>query len=495
MTDIGDKSASAAENPEPSHDEQAEIDRLRAEVEQLRSKQASTVRRRRIGWRAPVATILIVLGCVLAPVAVLGVWSANQVSDTSRYIANIEPLIHDPAVQNALTDKVTNEITSHLNVTGLTNQAAALLTDKGLNRVGTLLQSFGPSIASAVNGFIHDQVRKIVSSPQFANTWIQVNTVAHQAVVKVLSGEGNGTVTVSNGQVVIGLGPFINIVKQSLAARGFTVINSLPAINPTFPLFSARQLTKAQSAYRLINNLKIVLPILSLLLIGLGVYLARNHRRALIGAGLGFAASMLVLGAGLVIFRSIYLNSIPNSTLPSDAAAVLFDTFVRFIRAALRTLLVVGLVVAGAAFLTGPSTTATSIRKALKSGMELDPATWRARRCDHRAGRYVDLRAPQRPPYRGGGARGSALRVLGTAHGPRGHPDRGLAAGSPRPDRTDRQAARQTGDGRSAVITAPPVNRGGERKRLRPALMRRPQACDPSGHHPCRVIHRPVASA
>ena len=378
MTDIGDKSASAAASPEPSHDEQAEIDRLRAEVEQLRSKQASTVRRRRIGWRAPVATILIVLGCVLAPVAVLGVWSANQVSDTSRYIANIEPLIHDPAVQNALTDKVTNEITSHLNVTGLTNQAAALLTDKGLNRVGTLLQSFGPSIASAVNGFIHDQVRKIVSSPQFANTWIQVNTVAHQAVVKVLSGEGNGTVTVSNGQVVISLGPFINIVKQSLAARGFTVINSLPAINPTFPLFSARQLTKAQSAYRLINNLKIVLPILSLLLIGLGVYLARNHRRALIGAGLGFAASMLVLGAGLVIFRSIYLNSIPNSTLPSDAAAVLFDTFVRFIRAALRTLLVVGLVVAGAAFLTGPSTTATSIRKALKSGME-----WIRQRGEH----------------------------------------------------------------------------------------------------------------
>ena len=67
---------------------------------------------------------------------------------------------------------------------------------------------------------------------------------------------------------------------------------------------------------------------------------------------------MLVLGRR-VIFRSIYLNSIPNSTLPSDAAAVLFDTFVRFIRTALRTLLVVGLVVAGAAFLTGPSTTAT----------------------------------------------------------------------------------------------------------------------------------------
>ena len=369
MTDTGDKSASAAASPDPSHDQQAEIERLRAEMEKLRSERAKAARRRWIGWRAPVATLLIVLGCVLAPVSVLAVWSANQVSDTSRYIANIEPLIHDPAVQRALTDKVTNQITSHLDVTGLTNQAAALLTDKGLNRVGTLLQSFGPSIASAVNGFIHDQVSKIVTSQQFANTWIQVNTVAHAAVVKALSGQGNGTVKISNGQVVIDLGPFINIVKQSLVARGFTIINSLPAINPTLPLFSARELTKAQSGYRLINDLKIVLPILALLLIALGVYLARNHRRALIGAGLGFAASMLVLGAGLVIFRSIYLNSIPNSALPSDAAAVLFDTFVRFIRTALRTLLVVGLVVAAAAFITGPSATAISTRKAVKSGL------------------------------------------------------------------------------------------------------------------------------
>ena len=49
---------------------------------------------------------------------------------------------------------------------------------------------------------------------------------------------------------------------------------------------------------------------------------------------------MLVLGAALVIFRSVYLNSVPNSVLPSDAAAALFDTFVRFIKDALRTLLV-----------------------------------------------------------------------------------------------------------------------------------------------------------
>jgi hypothetical protein len=357
-----------------SHDERAELERLRAEVARMReqqaqqAQQAQPTRRHRFSWRTPVASVVIVIGCLLAPVAVLGVWTANQVSDTSRYVANIEPLIHEPAVQNALTDKITVAITSHLNVVGYTNQAADALTSKGLTRVGSLLKTVGPSIASSVAGFIHGQVHKIVTSDRFARSWIQVNTVAHGVLVKALSGQG-GAITVTNGQVTIDLAPFVAIVKQNLASRGFTLVNSLPPIHPTFALFSSRELVKAQSLYRLINDLKYVLPILSLLLIAAGVYVARSHRRALIAAGLGFAASMLVLGAGLTIARSIYLNSVPNNVLPSDAAAVIFDTLVRFIRQALRTLLVVGLVIAIGAFFTGPSATAVRTRHGFSSGL------------------------------------------------------------------------------------------------------------------------------
>jgi hypothetical protein len=352
--------------PDLSQDERAELERLRTEVSELRDR-PSPQRRRRLGWRGPVATVLIVIGCILAPVSVVAVWTANQVSDTGRYIANIEPLIHEPAVQNALTDKVSTAITSHLNVTGVTGQATTLLQDKGLTRLGALLHSFSPSITSAVDGYIHSTVHKIVTGPRFARTWIQVNTVAHQTLVKVLSGQGNATQVV-NGQVTIDLAPFINIVKQNLVSRGFTLVSKLPPIHIQLALFSSRDLTKAQTLYRLINDLKIVLPILALALIGLGVYIARRHRRALIGAGLGFAASMLVLAIGLAIARTIYLNSVPPSVLPSDAASVIFDTFVRFIKTALRTLLVVGLVVAAAAFLSGPSVTAVRIRRGCGAG-------------------------------------------------------------------------------------------------------------------------------
>ena len=369
MSDTDRVAAPAAETVEPSRDDRAELARLRAEVAELRSSQASAASRRHTGWRTPVATVLIVVGCLLAPLSVLAVWTANQVSDTGRYVANVEPLIHDPAIQNALTDKITIEVTSHIHMTAYTDQAAALLTAKGLPRVGVLLKTFAPSISSAVTGFIHGQVHKLVASPQFARAWVQANTVAHKALVTALSGQGNGTIGISNGQVTLNLGPFITTVKQDLVKHGFTLANNIPAINPTFALFSAKYLVQARSGYRLVNDLKIVLPILTLLLLALGVYVARGHRRALIGAGLGLSASMLVLGAGLLIFRGAYLNSVPASVLPADAAAALFDTFVRFIKEGLRTILVLGLVVAGGAFLTGPSVTAVRTRAAFAAGL------------------------------------------------------------------------------------------------------------------------------
>ena len=326
--------------------------------------------RRRFSWRTLVAALLIVAGCVLAPLSVVAVWTANQVSDTGTYVANMAPLIKDPAIQNALTNKITNEIVLRIDVKARADQAAAELSQKGFTRIGGLLKGVSGSLASGVQGYVHSGVHKIITSPRMARAWVQVNRVAHQALVAALSGRGskNGAVGVSNGQVTLDLAPLITVAKQDLVARGLTIAAKIPVVHKTFPLFPSKNLAKAQGLYRLINDLKIVLPILTLALLGLGVLAARGHRRALIGAGLGFAASMLVLGAGLAIARALYLNSVPASA-STDAAAAAFDILVRFIKTALRTLLVAGLIVAVGAFFTGPSRAAVRTRSAFSSGL------------------------------------------------------------------------------------------------------------------------------
>jgi hypothetical protein len=267
-----------------------------------------------------------------------------------------------------LTDKITAEITSQLNLSGTISQASAQAGDKGLPRLSSLLTTFGPQIVSAVTGYIHSTVHTLISSQAMANAWVQVNTVAHQALVKVLSGQGNGAISTSNGQIVLNLGPFIAVAKQDLVNRGFSLASNIPPVSPTVALFQADDLGKAQSAYRLVKALKIVLPLLVLALLAAGVYAARGRRRALTGAGLGLAGSMLVLAIGLLIARSIYLSSVPPAVLPGDAAAAAFDAMVRFIRTGLRVVLAVGLVVAIGAFVTGPSRAAVQARSALTSG-------------------------------------------------------------------------------------------------------------------------------
>jgi hypothetical protein len=161
------------------------------------------------------------------------------------------------------------------------------------------------------------------------------------------------------------MAPFIQTVKQQLTAAGFTLAARIPEVNASFTLFQSDSITRARSAFNLLNTLGVWLPVIVLILIVLGVYVARDHRRALVGAGLGVALGMLVLALGLAIFRSIYLNGVPADVLPHDAAAVLYDTIVRFLRAGLRTVLVLGLVVAAGAFLTGQSVTAVRTRESL----------------------------------------------------------------------------------------------------------------------------------
>ena len=351
--------------------EQAEVERLRAEVEDLRGRVAATpgpARHARGRWRAPVASLLIVLGCVLAPVSVAGVWAANQVSNTDRYVANMAPLIHEPAIQSALSARITTEITSRLDIPSLISTTSSQLASAKLPRLSQLLQTFSGPITSGVDSLVATTVSRVVASPAMASLWVTANRTAHAGIVTVLSGQGNGALSVVNNQVVLNLGPLIDQVKKTLVARGLTVAERIPTVNATFPLFQAPNLAKAQQGYRLITTLRWVLPLLTLVLLGAGIWVSRNHRRGLIGAALGLAASMLVLGIALTIARGIYLNSVP-STVNHDAAGVLYDTLIRFVRQALRVLLLVGLIVAAGAFLTGPSAAAVATRRGVRNGI------------------------------------------------------------------------------------------------------------------------------
>jgi len=369
-----------SENSGLSVDERAELERLRSENAVLRAQAGrgeaadqDTVRlpsgrsAARQRWRTVVATLLIVVACVLAPLSVVAVWTRNQVTNTDRYVATVSPLASDPAIQNAIADQITAQVFTYIDIRGLTTQAAEALAQRGNlpPRLADQLQAFAVPIANGVQSFTRDQVGKVVASDAFTNAWIQANRTAHAELVKALTGEGGGAVTVENDTVSVNLAAFVQTVKAQLVASGFTLAERIPEVNASFVLFQSKDITRVRSGFNLLNTLGVWLPIIMLILLVLGVYVAKDHRRALVGAAVGVAVSMVVLALALAIFRSIYLDAVPANLLPHDAAAVLYDTIVRFLRLGLRTILVLALVVAAGAFLSGQSVTAVRTREGL----------------------------------------------------------------------------------------------------------------------------------
>ena len=149
-----------------SPDERAELERLRAEVAELRSQAAAAPavaepppvapppRPRRQRWRSVVATLLIVIGCILAPISVVAVWTKNLVTDTDRYVATVAPLASDPAIQSAIADKITAEVFTQLDVVGITNQAVDALAERGLPPlVATQLHALSQPLSNGVAEF------------------------------------------------------------------------------------------------------------------------------------------------------------------------------------------------------------------------------------------------------------------------------------------------------------------------------------------------------
>jgi hypothetical protein len=321
-------------------------------------------------WRTILAVVLIVVGCVLAPLAGVAVWARNQVTNTDRYVRTVAPLASDPAIQAAITDQITTQIFAYLDVRGLTNQAVDALATRGLRpQVADQLRGFAGPLASGIQSVVRTEVNKIVQSPAFADAWVQANRVAHQVLVKALTGQGDGAVTVEGDTVTLNLAPFIATVKARLVAGGFGLAARIPEVNASFVLFDVKNLTRARSAFDLLNTLGIWLPIIAIVLLGAGVFVAKDHRRGLVGAAVGVAVAMVGLGLALAVFRTIYLDAVPAQLLPHDAAAVLYDTIVAYLRLGLRTILVLALVVAAGAFLTGQSTTAVRTRQRLAAGV------------------------------------------------------------------------------------------------------------------------------
>lgn len=354
--------------------ERAELERLRREVVELRqevdrgggdpggaAREPGSVGRGRL--RSALVYALVVLAAVLTPLAVVARYLRAELLDTDRYVETVAPLAHDEALQDVIADQVTEQIFVHLDVEATVDAALDELVDEGAPEV---VAGLATPIADQAEGFVHDHIRDLLATDRFADLWAEANRVAHDQLDAVLTGDTGGAIDVDDGVVSVDLGALIHSVKERLLDRGFQLAERIPDdVDQHLTIFESESLGRAQNATRWLDRTATVLPLVALALLAAAVLIspAPNRRRTLLAGAIGVSVSMLALALVLAGLRAWYLDNGAPQTMSPEAAVSIAHTLLAPLRAAMRAVLVLGVVVVVTVLVTGPSPAARRLRQ------------------------------------------------------------------------------------------------------------------------------------
>ena len=97
--------------------------------------------------------VLLVLAGILTPVTLSAYWARTQVVDEGTYLATVEPLATDPAIQSAIATRVSNSIVDAIDVEQV---VANLLPDRA--------EALAGPITLQVDAFVRRVVLQAVQS-------------------------------------------------------------------------------------------------------------------------------------------------------------------------------------------------------------------------------------------------------------------------------------------------------------------------------------------
>ncbi|MER5397674.1 hypothetical protein [Streptomyces sp. NPDC002599] len=313
--------------------------------------------------RNTASAVLIVLTCVLVPIALLTVWVHDIALDTDRYVATVSPLASDPAIEDAVIKRVTHAADVRVDGSQAASDIAAWLQAQGLPpKAAQAVKGLGPQLDSAVDDTVQKVATRFVRSDRFEKIWTGANREAHAALVHALTGQGRGAVGVNGGTVTLNVGEAVDQVKQSLVDAGLSPAAAIPDVDKQMVLLQSDQLEKIRGGAHLLDVIGNWFPVLVVVIGAAGVLLAHRRRRALARTALGAAFACLVVAVVLVVARRYYLDHLPSQVQSEAAAAAVFDTLLHFLKVSLRTAIVLGVVIALGAYLIGPGRLPIAVR-------------------------------------------------------------------------------------------------------------------------------------
>jgi hypothetical protein len=297
-----------------------------------------------------VVTALLVIGTILAFVAIFSIWANRQALNTENWVDTSDRLLQNEEIEKQLSNYLATQLFANVDVAA---ELEAVLPPK-------LAPLAGPA-AGGLQQLVPQIAERAFATTQVQQLWSEANRAAHEELLLVLDG-GGSNVSTSGGEVTLDLGSLVEQIGGQ-AGVGAGLAEKIPADAGKLTILKSDQISTAQSAAKAVRRLPVVLTLLVLVLYAAAIGLADPRRRqALRSAGIGF----VVAGVLALVVRGIsgreLVDSLTANEAAKPAAEAVWGIGTSLLVTVASSAIVFGLLAFAGAWLAGPTKIATRLR-------------------------------------------------------------------------------------------------------------------------------------
>jgi hypothetical protein len=301
------------------------------------------------GW----ARALVVLACILAFLAIFSIWVNRQLLNTDNFADTSSKMLDDPVIRAQVSDYLVDQLYQNVDVPA---EISAALPDQ--------LKPLAAPAAGAFRSFAERTVNEALQRPRAQQAWENANRAAHQLLLKTLNGGGPNVAT-NNGVVTLDLKNVLTEMEQRVGIGG-RVADKLPPDAAQITVLESDQLDTAQSMFKLIRRLPVVLLALSLALFGGALAISPGWRRKAVRSyGIGFIVAGALALVAVAILGDLVVGSLAKTDSIEPAINKTWVLSTSLLTEVADATIFYGIVMLLGALLAGPTATAVAIRRAL----------------------------------------------------------------------------------------------------------------------------------
>jgi Short C-terminal domain len=303
------------------------------------------------GTRRALPMALVIVASVLAFVAVFAVWAKRQLLETDTWTTTSAELLDNSDIRNAVSDFLVSQLYANVDVEAELSKA---------------LPSDLKPLAGPASGGLRELALRVaqqaLAQSKVQSLWEDANRTTHDQFLAVIDNR-NQAISTSGGNVVLDLRTILAQVADQVGIGG-DVASKLPADAAQIQIMRSDDLAAVQTGVRILRTLAWLLTALALALYGAAVYLAGARRRQTLRAvGLAFVA----VGVGVLFAHGLAGNyvvgALTTTSASEPAAQAAWSISTSQLVEIAQALIVYGIVIVIAAWLAGPTASATWLRR------------------------------------------------------------------------------------------------------------------------------------